>query len=256
MRRCPHSIRAAAAGLVILLAGGGCASAPTFQGFFQEHRSALSVTEQGLLLETLRVLTLLEEYCRALETKDIDLLLAGYSPRYFHYEHGLEWRKERIEKSYFTPFDRLEAEFGPVGIEFVRRDSGYWLRQEDFDWLRSPRGEGKPLRAYRIILPTAAGPVELILGESSPPASRPGRDYSPTKPGAIKPGEPGGGEPLAVTVSSLVDPGVERPLSEVGTRLSIRGYLAGGEDFISTIRERTIFLLEKEGGEWRIISQF
>ncbi len=66
----------------------------------------------------------------------------------------------------------------------------------------------------------------------------------------------GGGKPLTVTVSSLVDPGVERPLSEVGTRLSIRGCLAGGESFISTIRERTIFLLEKEEGEWRIISQF
>lgn len=249
----------AVAGLIILLVGSGCAAPSTFRGFFQEHRSNLSVAEQGLLLETLQVVSLLEQYRLALERQDMDLLLSGYSSEYFHNEHGLEWWQDRLEKSYFAPFDRLEAELGPVRVEFVRQESGYWLRQEYFDWLHSPQGEKRPFQAYRIILPTAAGPVELFLGETTPVPSPPARDYSPMRSPGIKPGETRAGGPITVTVSSLIDPGVERPLSEVSSRITIRGYLKAGEeagDFTSILRERTIFLMEKEGGEWKIISQF
>lgn len=247
------------AGLIILLVGSGCAAPLTFRGFFQEHRSNLSVVEQGLLLETLQVVSLLEQYRLALEGRDMDLLLSGYSSGYFHYEHGLEWWQERLEKSYFSPFARLEVEFGPVRIEFVRPESGYWLRQEYFDWLHSSQGEESPLQAYRIILATTAGPVELFLGETTPAPGDPVRDYPPTRSSGIKPGETREEGPITVTVSSLIDPGVERPLSEVSSRITIRGYLKSGEeagDFTSILRERTIFLMEKEGGEWKIISQF
>ncbi len=252
------SIRIAAAGLIIL-AGSGCASPPTFRGFFQENSPNLSVIDQGLLLETLQVISLLEQYRLALERQDRDLLRAGYSSRYFHYEHGLEWWMERLEKSYFAPFDRLEVVSGPIEIEFVRKESGYWLRQEYFDWLRSPRGEESPLGAYRIILPAAAGPVEFLLGEASPVPSPAPRKYRPAAAPAGKSEETEYREPIAVTVSSLVDPGVERPFCEAGSPVTIRGFLKGGEEggeFTSILRERTVFLMEKEGGEWKIISQF
>lgn len=247
-----------AAGLVILLGGGGCSSPPTFRGFFQEHRAEFPATDQGLLLETLRVIALLEDYCTALEGRDMERLLACYSPRYSHYEHGLEWRKVRIEESYFKPFGSLEVRFGPVTIEFVRKYSGYWMRQEDFDWLHSPRGEGSPARSYRITLPAGGGPVELLLG-SSPAGKGPDRKSSPARLPGAESEEESGKEPLPVSVTSLVDTGVERPLGEVTFPLAIRGRLPAGEaagNFSSTLRERMIFLLEKEGGEWRIISQF
>ncbi len=248
-----------AAGLVILLGGGGCSSPPTFRGFFQEHRTEFPATDQGLLLETLRVIALLEDYCNALEERDMERLLACYSPRYSHYEHGLEWRKARIEESYFRPFGSRAARFGPVTIEFVRKDSGYWLRQEDFDWLQSPRGEGSPGRFYRITLPAGKGPVELLLGEPPPAVEGSDRESSPARLPAAKREAENGDGPLPVTVSSLVDPGVERPLGEVAFSLTIRGRLrveGDSGDFVSTLRERVVFLLEKEDGEWKIISQF
>lgn len=245
--------------LVILAAGTGCASAPTYRGFFERYRPALPATDQGLLLETLRVIALLEEYCSALEERDLDRLLACYSPRYSHYEHGLEWREKRIEESYFTPFGSLEARFGPVAAEFVRQSAGYWMRQEDFDWLQSPRGEHSPSRSYRITLPAAAGPVELLFGELAEPAAGPGRDYSLSRLPGAKREEKTGDEPVPVSVSSLVDPGVESPLGEVAFPLAIRGRLrveGDSGDFVSTLRERVIFLLEKEDGEWKIVSQY
>lgn len=248
-----------AVGLVILLSGGGCATPPTFRGFFEEHRAEFPVTDQGLLLETLRVLVLLEDYCLALGEMDMERLLACYSPRYSHYEHGLDWRKERIEEIYFSPFERLEAAFGPVAIEFVRKDSGDWLRQEDFDWLRSPRVGRRPVHAYRIVLPSGSGPVELFLG--APPASPEGvsREHRLALPDGSETAAESGEGVIPVVVGSQVDPAVERPLGEASFRISIRGRLAEGKeggDFVSTLRERVVFLLEKEDGEWKIVSQF
>ena len=245
--------RRIAAGLLLLALAAGCSSVPTYRGFFEEHQSQFPVTDRGLLLETLRVIVLLEDYRRALEARDIDALLDCYSPRYSHYEHGLDWCRRRIEESYFEPFAELEARFGPLTVEFVRKYSGHWMRQEDFDWLRSRGSERIPDRSYRITLPSTDGPVELLL------AGPPGGERVSPRPVGVRQDPESPAEPLPVTVSSLVDPAVERPLGEVSFPVTIRGRLkAAGTsgDFVSTLRERAVFLLEKEDGRWRIISQF
>lgn len=243
-----------AAGLVLLLAGAGCAGSSSFRSVFEDRRAGLEPAEQTLLLDTLRVIALLEDYCLALEAKDIEGLLACYSPRYSHYERDLDWRRERIEETYFSPFSRLEASPGEIFLELVRPRTGHWIHQEDIDWLRSPAGERSPVHHYRISLPGRRVPLEL-----APPAGiRPGGDL-PGPPGPDRPWAGRDRVPIPVAVTSQVDPEVERSLGEVKFRLLVRGRLDAGEgrgEFTSTLRERVIFLLEKEEGEWRIISRF
>ncbi len=242
----------ALAGLVLILAGWGCASSPSFRSVFEDRRAGLEPAGQTLLLDTLRVIALLEDYCSALEEKDLEGLLACYSPRYSHYERDLDWRRERIEETYFSPFDRLEAAPVEISIEFVRERTGHWLRQEDIDWLRSPAGERSPAHRYRISFPGGIAPLEL----SPEAAGRPG-GFHPELPGPDRPRV--GRDPIPVAVTARVDPEVGRSLGEVRFRLMVRGRLDTGEEggeFTSTLRERVIFLLEKEEGEWRIVSQF
>ncbi len=248
---------AAASALCLFVVLVGCGSPPTYREFFAEHRGRFPVTGQGLLLESLRVIALLEDYCAALENRDLKLLSECYSTRYFEREHDLNWRQERIAGSYFAPFEELETRFGPVEIEFVRKYSGYWLRQEDLDWLRSRRGEDSPSRSYQLTILGAPGSVELLLDGSAQFGGFTARDLSPPRPPGSK-RESGRGA-LPVTVRSLVDSEVERPWGEVSFPLTIRGQLrTEGEagELTSTLRERIVFLLEKEGGEWKIVSQF
>ena len=253
--------------VLLILGGGGCASPPTVREFFDRESERLNPPERRLLVEILRVLILLEEYREALEAKEMDDLLACYSLHYSHYEKGLDWLKGRIEERFFAPFGELSVSLRDISIEFVQKDSGYWLRQEDFDWLREQDKRPVPDQPYRIAVYAGSGPVEMVLGEapalslssarSTAPLHSPGRESDEGGNSSDKGLEAG---PWLVIVRSSVDPGVERPLGEVSFRLLVKGRLAGccgSEVFTSSLEEKVILLLEKEdGGDWKIISQW
>jgi len=64
---------------------------------------------------------------------------------------------------------------------------------------------------------------------------------------------------IKVTVRSSIDHEVERSMGEVSFRMLVNGKLAGcdgSEVFTSSLEEKVILLLEKEEGEWKIISQW
>jgi len=142
-----------------------------------------------------------------------------------------------------------------ISLEFVQKDSGSWLRQEDFDWLSGLGERPVSLPSYRIIIHTGSGPVEMFLGDDNGPSS-----HSPRRPGPVSVPPPGP-EPgtRTVSVTSSTDSGVERPLGELSFQLLVKGRLAGcggSEVFTCSMEEKVILLLEKEEGRWKIISQW
>jgi len=240
---------------LLTVAGGGCASKPTVRRFFDRESEYLNSPEQRLLVETLRVIVLLEEYHAALENQDLEALIACYSPRYSYYDRGLDWHIERIRERYFAFFEELSVSFRDIEIELIRKETGYWMRQEDFDWLRTRDTASRPSGSYLIALETPDGVVEMNLGE--PGKIRPQRVNNPSSPGESSREVPVGIK--RVTVRSSVDHGVERPMGEISFRIRIKGELAGcegSEVFTSSLEEKEILLLEKEQGEWKIISQW
>jgi hypothetical protein len=233
----------------------GCASKPTLQGFFNRESKRLNSPERRLLVETLRVLVLLEEYHEALEAKDIDTLIACYSPNYSHYDKGLDGQEELIRERYFSLFGELSVSFRDIEIEFIRKETGYWMRQEDFDWLRAREALPAPIGSYLILFETTTGSVELVLGESSS-ACRSGDSHGPGKGESDMVLNSGSRK---VTVRSSIDREVDRSMGEVSFRILLKGELAGcdgSEVFTSSLEEKVILLLEKEEGEWKIISQW
>ena len=240
---------------LLVIALGGCASNPTLQEFFDRESKRLDSPERRLLVETLRVIVLLEEYHEALESQDIETIIACYSPNFSHYDKGLDWQEEQIREQYFTLFGELSVSFRDIEIEFIEKEAGYWMRQEDFDWLRSREALPDPIGSYLILFETTAGPIELVLGESS--SARRSGDSHTTGNGESDAGLDSG--PRKVTVSSSVDRGVERSMGEVSFRMLLKGKLVGcdgSEVFTSSLEEKVILLLEKEEGEWKIISQW
>jgi len=239
----------------LVVTAGGCASKMTVPGFFERESEHLNPPEQRLLVETLQVIVLLEEYQDALENQNLKSLIACYSPGYTYYDRGLDWHTERLRERYFVLFEELSASFRDITIEFVRKETGYWMRQEDFDWLRTRETVPRPSGSYLIALETPAGLVEMNLGKSG--KVRRQRDYSPSPAGDSDTEIPVGAK--RVTVRSSVDHGVERPMGEVSFRIMLKGKLAGcegSEVFTSSLEETEILLMEKEEGDWKIISQW
>ena len=260
MKKSSSRITAISIALLLVLGGGGCASSPTVAEFYQRESKRLNPPERRLLVEILRVLLLLEEYSAALEAKDMDELVDCYSPRYSYYEKGLDWLKDRIRERFFEPFGEVSVSIRDILIEFIQKDTGFWLRQDDFNWLGAMEDRPIPGSPFIITVHADSGPLEMILGElpSSPPSSA--RSNPPLhSPGRQSDGGPSAG-PRLVAVCSSVDHGVERPLGEVSFRLLVKGRLAGccgSEVFTSLLEEKVILLIEKEdGGNWKIISQW
>ncbi len=211
--------------------------------------------ERRLLVETLRVIVLLEDYHEALESQDIKTIMACYSLDFSYYDKGLDWKEEQIRERYFALFGELSVSFRDIEIEFIRKETGYWMRQEDFDWLRDREALPEPIGSYLISFETTAGPVELVLGESSSEC-RSGDSHGPGK-GESDMGLNSGSR--KVTVRSSIDRGVDRSMGEISFRMLLKGKLAGcdgSEVFTSSLEEKVILLLEKEEGEWKIISQW
>ncbi len=245
----------------LLFSAGACSSPPTVGDFFQRESERLSPPERRLLVETLRVLALLENYRSALEAREMAPFLACHSSRYSYYEKGLDWLQERVRERFFTPFRELSVSMRDISIKFVQKDSGYWLRQEDFDWLRGEEGERIPGRSYILTVYSAAGPIEMRLeppsGENALPRS--GSPFSPSGRGGSGAVPETPREPLTVTVRASVDAGVERPLGEVSFFLRIKGVLAESPPagaFSCTMEEKVVLLLEQEEGRWKIISEW
>ena len=267
MKKSTSQIATVSVAVLLVLGGGGCASPPTVAEFYQRESKRLNPPERRLLVETLRVFLLLEEYRAALEAKEMDEVIACYSPHYSHYEKGLDWLKDRIRERFFDPFGELSVSLRDLSIEFVQKDTGYWLRQDDFDWLRALGDRSAPGLPVFIKVYAGSGPLEMVLGESpssltsyarsTAPLHSPGRESDEGGNSSDKGLEAG---PRVVTVRSSVDPGVECPLGEVSFRLLVKGRLAGccgSEVFTSLLEEKVILLLEKEDdGNWKIISQW
>jgi len=244
---------------LLTAAVGGCASNPTLYGFFDRESERLNPPQRRLLVETLQTFVLLEEYREALEAKDINALIKCYSPNYSHYDKGLDWQEKQLRDRYFNLFGELSVSFKDIAIEFVRKETGYWVRQEDFDWLRNRETLPPLAGTYLIVLETPTGAVEMVLGELSlhlPPDHRQGDDSSS---GIGKSNMPTESTAIKVTVRSSIDHEVERSMGEVSFRMLVNGKLAGcdgSEVFTSSLEEKVILLLEKEEGEWKIISQW
>ncbi|MEA1927276.1 MAG: hypothetical protein U9N73_03655 [Candidatus Auribacterota bacterium] len=246
--------------IIPLISGiGGCASNPTILGFYEREAEILNPPQRRLLVETLRVIVLLEKYCNALEDKEIHTVTELYSSNYSHYEEGIEWEEQKIRERYIDFFAELSLSFRDISIEFVEKETGYWMRQEDFDWLRTIDEKISSLHPYLISFESSSGDLKMTLGEISGSSLSPrqGDDSFPERD------EESGLEMeegiREVKVKSSVDHGVDRPLGEVSLQMLHRGKLdgcRGTEVFTSSLEEKIILLLEKEDGEWKIISRW
>jgi len=251
--------------LSLFLFGGGCASPSSPREQFSRTTAGLSPSLKSLYLDTLRIIKLLERWEVSLEKENIRTLLRCYSTRYWYYDRGIAGLRERLEESYFNPYQSLKVSLAEIKIELIEPDSGYWLRQDDFDWLKS-RAASLPFRRnYRLEIKEdtemPAGKFTLSLSS----AAAPERDRVPTpEEDGKREGRPrrfGRDEDKEVFVETVfrVDRRLERPLAEVGFLIKLVGKAAGdsgSENLTCRLKERIIFSLEKESGGWRIVSRW
>jgi len=220
----------------------GCASAATVREVFETARSDLSPAQESSLLETLEIISLIEDYLGALESRDGERFSALLSEDFHYGEHDRAWFREKTERELFGPYSALRAAASGIRLTVVRKEAPPWIRQEGFDWLNGPRGEEALGRPYRI---SVRGPSPFsVLTPSLPP--------SEVSPSAENRSRPGRSAPVAAAAEFVEDPAATETMGEAAFRLSLTGTREGGGEV--AVEERVILLLEKEGGEWRIVS--
>lgn len=252
---------------------GGCSGKNTIREVFRQTRVDLEVPMQDLLLESMQILSLLENYRSSLEEKDLERYMKCFSGRFSYYEKGLEWVRSRARADYFRQFDELSVDLSGMEIMIVKKERAFWLKQEAFNWLESDQARSTFPRPYLIRLRPDWGGVDILFSAvaSSPAGSSrlpapPARAKQDSRRGAGgRPKESSlfflptpGREPEEVMVRFQLDPLIEAPLGEVSFNLSIRarsGVDTPGKEYEYTLKEKVIFLLEKEEGGWKIISR-
>lgn len=257
--------------LVVNVGMGGCAGTNTVRDFFLESRAGLEVAMQDLLLESVQIISLLEDYRSSLEEEDLEGYMECFSERFSYYEKGLEWLRSRVRADYFRQFDEFSAALDEIEVTIVKKERALWLRQDAFDWLEGDGGGSTFSRSYLIRLRPEWGSADVLFEAiaPSPPA------FSGTRPDFIReeqvaraasrsrcPSPPtpptSARHPGEVLVRVRSDPLVDTPLGEVSFKLSIRARSESGipgEKHEYALREKVIFLLEKEEEGWKIISR-
>ncbi len=246
---------------ILLLALAGSAGCTGYRGIrqtFVETGAELLSPEKQALLETLRILILLEDYRKSLEMREVETIDRFFSPRFSYYENDLVWMKAKLEEELFSPFSDLQVTFFDISIDLVEKRAGHWMRQEDFNWLEGPAGEAFFPVPYLIALHSDSSDSDIeVLFETDrgdvPPPDRttPGRERS-RMGGRLK-----SRRAERVKVRFISDPEVATSLGEVTCRQLLQADLVEPESpGLSTyqLQEEVIFLLEKEGGEWKIVS--
>lgn len=227
---------------IVLTLLAGCASTASVREVFEAARSDLSPSQEGSLLETMEIISLLEEYLGALEARDGERLSALLSEDFHYGEHDRAWFREKKEREFFRPYSSLRATVSGVRLFVVRRDSSPWIRQDGFDWLNGPGGERTFPRSY-LISARGSSPFSVLI-PAGPPSVAP--------PAAGVGGRPARPAPVAVAVQFVDDPSALSPMGEASFRLALAGRREGGGEV--AVEEGAVLLLEKEGGKWRIVS--
>lgn len=220
--------------LVIL---AGCASAPGAREIFEASSADLSSPQRQDLLETLEILSLVEDYLSALEARDPERLAPLLSEGFHYGEHDRDWFIEKTGRELFRPYASLRAAASGLRLTVVRSEASPWLRQEAFDRLDGPWGERTFGRPYRVSVRSGA-PFSALIPAASPAS---GERSAPARPA-----------PVAVAVEFVEDPAVAEAMAEASFRLSLSGRREGGGGM--AVEEKTVLLLQKEEGEWRIVS--
>ncbi len=225
--------------LVIL---AGCASVPCAREIFEASSPDLSPPQRQDLLETLEVVSLVEDYLSALEARDPERLAPLLSEGFYYGEHDRDWLLEKTARELFRPYAALRASASGLRLTVVRNEALPWLRQEAFDRLDGPWGDRTFGRPYRVSVRSPA-PFSVLIPSSPPPAASPssGERSAPARPA-----------PVAVAVEFVEDPAVAAPMGEASFRLSLSGRREGGGEV--AVEAKTVLLLQKEEGEWRIVS--
>ena len=274
----PMLSRRVAMRLALLALLSGCAAAPTLREAFYQADPGLSSPQRDILLETLEIVSLLEDYLGVLETRDGEKFFGLLSENFSYYEHDRSWFRDKTERELFRPYSAIRATANGIRIVLVKKGAASWIRQEGFDWLNGPAGERTLPRSYLIsarggepfsvLLAPAAGypsPEKITAlavddsgrGMSPPemgrsvkvPRACPGGLHSP---GCLRGSPPGGIETENVTVEFRGDASVSEMLGEVSFRLTLAGRRERGGEI--TLAETVVLLLEKERAEWKIVS--
>lgn len=252
--------------LLLAVAGStGCVARQSIREVFVESSTGLTAPERQALLEAVQILSLLEHYRLSVEMKETEAISRCFSSRFSYYEKGLSWLREKMGKELFAPFDSLRVTFSGIEISLIEKYGGHWMRQEDFDWLEGPQAQTFFTRPYRIEIYSGSAPVEVLFeadsGVDSPlNRRRPGRERVRGGGDAEKVSRssaPGERYEERVDVSFATDSEVMRPLGEVSFSQVLQAQTPNADGTGSctyTLREKVIFLLEKEEGGWRIVS--
>lgn len=228
-------------GWSVFFVAGGCASGPSpISAVFSEVSEKISRPQAGLLLDTIRLLVLIEDYASAFRARDESAFINCFSPRFSYYENTIAWFREQVREEYFQRFDFLDLEVERIEIVIYRNTPSFWLKQEDYDWLAGSGGTRILSADYAVNLTDSEGTVSVLLERN--------RERARPRPAE---GKPAWAAPVPVEVAAGFDPLIEAPMAEVHlrVRLTCRTVATAIET-----REEQILLLESYGGDWRIVS--
>lgn len=223
-----------------VLGAGGCASSGnSVSVLFREAASGLSPEAADLLLETVRVVVLAERYAEAFRSRDERGYISCFSPQFSYYENSIAWLRKQVREDFFDRYAQIGFEIETMELTIFKPTPAFWMRQEGFDWLDGAEAARDLACLYAVDI-GGPDPVSIRLGR---PGSRP-----PEK-GKKVPASPECR--LPVRVLPVFDPGLEFPMAELRLRTLTR--LVAGAGAVESRREQ-VWLLEKQGGNWRIVS--
>jgi hypothetical protein len=226
--------------LAILLALlAGCASPPTVREFFETVGPELSAPQRTNLLETMEILFLVEDYLSALKARDGEGLAALLSADFHYGEHDRDWFREKTERELFRPYSALQAAASGIRLLVVRKEASPWIRQSEFDWLNGPGG-GRTFDRPYLIAARSPSPFSVLI-PSGPSAAAPASS-----------GRRSRAAPVGVEAQFVDDPAATETIGEASFPLVLIARREGGGEV--AIEESVVLLLEKEEGEWKIIS--
>ena len=234
--------------LIVLLAmiSAGCAAPITLsvRETFYRLRPELSRPWDSIVLDSIRILRLLDDYRFALEQGDRNKLFDLFSPDYSREGKGRDWWLEREEEELFRRFGRLEVEVEEIETYFTFDRLLPRLRRESFDWLAGPEASHPFPRSYLLKITMDSNSLVLKLPGEEKEAGRTNPDAEPAIP---------------VAVTTEVDPDIPAPHARLSFNISLSGEFAspaGAGSFAYRLRERRVLVLRKEEAGWKIISQY
>jgi hypothetical protein len=223
-----------------VLGAGGCASSGNSAAvLFREAASGLPPETVDLLLETVRVVMLAERYAEAFRSRDEREYISCFSPQFSYYENSIAWLRKLVREDFFDRYTQIGFEIETMELTIFKPAPAFWMRQDEFDWLQGAQA-ARPLACFYSVDLGGPDPVLVRLGRPGPRPPGKGKK-EPSAPECLVP----------VMVLPVFDPGLEFPMAELRLRTLTR--LVAGAGAVESRREQ-VWLLEKQGGNWRIVS--